>query len=58
MKDWNAVALQLEETLNQTCANSETLIPSVQIGILGSIAVALQHVRVDSTKGEIKLFCH
>ena len=43
---------QLEEILNQTCANSETLIPSVQIGIIGSLTVALQHVRVDSTKGE------
>ena len=53
VKNWNAVASQLEETLNQTCANSETLVPSVQIGILGSLAVGLQHVRIDSTKGTI-----
>ena len=52
VKDWSGVVLQLEHVLTLTCANSETLIPSIQIGVLGALTVLLQHRRTTLTKGE------
>ncbi|XP_041368362.1 nucleoporin NUP188-like [Gigantopelta aegis] len=37
----------LQDAVWLTCANRETLIPSVQIGLIASLTVILQHVRRD-----------
>lgn len=42
---------KLEQILSLTCANSETLLPSVQIGLLGSIMALLQNDRLTSGTG-------
>ena len=53
MKCWKETIEQLEYVLTLTCANSESLIPVVQIGILGSLILALQYARLKNNKGTV-----
>ncbi|XP_048244998.1 nucleoporin NUP188-like [Haliotis rufescens] len=45
----SAMMVTLREAVGETCANSETLIPSVQIGLLGCLTILLQHSRQENT---------
>ncbi|KAK7495801.1 hypothetical protein BaRGS_00013021 [Batillaria attramentaria] len=43
-----AILVGLRSTLEQTCSSSETLVPSVQIGLVGALTLLLQRARTDS----------
>ena len=58
IKEWPDVVDQLERILSLTCSNSETLIPGVQIGVLGSLTHILQYFRSHNLNGKWELQWH
>ena len=47
-----AILVALRCTVEQTCSSSETLIPTVQIGLMGALTLLLQRSRTDSSAGQ------